>query len=103
MAQDGLQNAGTITATTSAAISVAFTFRASDIQITAATSGGAFVDITGGVSVLATTSAGYPLAPGEVLNVPLSGSQPRRPGCFSGFSILGQAGVTSTVRYIALG
>lgn len=103
MAQDGLQNAGTVTATTSAAISIAFTFRAAGVQITAATSGGCFVDMTGGVGVLATTSASYPLALAEVLKVPIAGGMPGAHGAYyTGFSILGLAGVTSTVRWIAL-
>lgn len=101
--QDGLQSAGTLTATTSAAISVAFPFRASSFQVTAATSGGCFLDVTGGVGVLATTSAGYPMAASEKVSVPLGGSQPRRPGVYSGFSILGTVGAISTVRYLALG
>lgn len=101
--QDGLMVAGTLTATTSAAQSVVLTtFRASCMQITAATSGGCFIDITGGVGVLATTSAGYPLAAAEVLRVPLSGSQPRSPGYYTGFSILATAGTTATVRYLLM-
>jgi len=108
--QDGLQASGTLTATTSAAVSQLFFnagtsigFRATSFQVVAATSGGCFVDVTGGAAVLATTSASYPLAPGERLTVPIEGSQPRRPGVYSGFSILGTAGVTSMVRWIALG
>lgn len=100
--QDGSQASGSVTATTSAAISVVFPIRATSVLITAATSGGCFVDVTGGVGVLATSSQGYPLAAGERLPVPINGGQPRAPGYYTGFSILGLAGVTSTVRYIAL-
>lgn len=102
MAQDGLQAAGTVTATTTGATSVVFPFRASCLQITSATSAGCFVDITGGVSVLATTSNGYPMAAGEKLPVPLSGGQPRMPGYYTGFSVLAISGTSATVRYIAL-
>lgn len=108
--QDGLQASGTLTATTSAPISQTFVnagstsgaaFRATNFQVVAATSGGCFIDVTGAIG-LATTSAGYQMAPGEVLRVPLSGAQPFQPGYYTGFSILGLAGVTSSVRYIAL-
>jgi len=100
-AQDGLQTAGTVTATTTGAVGTVYPFRATSVKITAATSGGAFLDVTGGVGVLATTSASYPMAPGESVTCPLAGAQPAQPGYYTGFSILGQAGVTSTVRYIA--
>lgn len=99
--QDGLQNSGSLTATTSAAIPIAFGFRASSFQITAATSGGCFVDITGGVGVLATTSASYQMAASEVLRVPMA-NLTRYAGYYTGFSILGLAGVTSSARYIAV-
>lgn len=99
--QDGLQNSGTLTATTTGAVSAIFTFRSNGFSVTAATSGGCFVDFTGGVGVLATTSAGYPLAAGEKVVVPFPGTE-RIGAYYTGFSILGTAGVTSTVRWLAL-
>lgn len=103
MAQDGLQNAGLITATTTAAIAATFTSRMSSYQVTAATSGGIMLETGGPAGQLATTSSSYQLAPGEKVTIPLSGSQPRRPGVYSGFNVLGLPGVTSTARWIALG
>lgn len=108
--QDVLQASGVVTATTTGAVAqfyfnagTTIQFRAAEVLVTAATSGGCFLDVSGGVGVLATTSASYQMAAGERLPIPFGGGQPRRPGVFTGFSILGLAGVTSTVRFIALG
>jgi len=99
--QDGLQNSGTLTATTTGAVSTTFPFRARSVLITAATSGGCLLDVTGGVGVLATTSASYPMAAGERVTVPLVGLD-QRSSYYTGFSVFGLAGVTSTVRWLAL-
>lgn len=99
---DGLQASGTLTATTSGAISQTFVtaagaqFRASFIQITASSTGGSFIDFSGAT---ATTSAAYPLAASEVLRWPPS-NLTRYPGYYTSFSILSQAG-SSIVRWIA--
>lgn len=99
--QFGNQASGTITATTTGAVAVSFGFQAVAFQVVAATSGGCFVDLTGGQTVLATTSASYPLAPNEKVTWPLAGTV-RQPAGNIGFSILGTTGATSTVRFLAM-
>lgn len=99
MAQDGLQFSSLVTAT-STGVATSYGFRArSFLLINDTTSQSGFVDVTGGSSVLATSSAGYRLGPLQVLG-PFVSAHPN--AFWSGFSAKTSDG-TVTIRPLALG
>lgn len=112
-AQDGVQAAGTVTATSTGAVAVAYPSFTSagtsgnlvqqfhSFQIIASTSNaaGAAIDWTSGVLALATTSAGYPLAAGELFPR-VSMADRGRTASYSGFSFISLSG-TATIKFAA--
>jgi len=94
---DGLQSAGSITVTTSAGIAVSFGNKMTNIFLRNDGAGAACIDITGGASVVATTSAGFNLKSSETLTI-----APAGPGRFyTGFSAIVSGTTTAGLRFIA--
>lgn len=112
MAQDGIQAAGTVTASSTGAVGFSYAsftpagtsgslfplFHNFQIIASSSNAAGAMIDITGATAI-ATTSVGYPLAPSE--RFPGVAIADRgRTGIYSGFSLISASG-TATVRFAA--
>ena len=112
--QDGVQAAGTVTATSTGAVAFSYANFASggtsanllnqqfhNFQIIASTSnaGVLALDWTSGVTALATTSVGYPLAAGELFPR-MTFSDRGRTAYYSGFSFISASG-TATLKFAA--